>query len=251
MLGRIPPRREEAARREHGEEPRRGDAVERPVVRHEEALRVLVHPGAPGRHPRREGAVLDQLGQPRLLLPLAVAAVHPRGEVGAHGVQALLHDVHGRGHQRVADGAEPGELGEAAHGVRERGDGVVADVELPERGEEADGVGELPEELEVLADVERLEVGEVLEPVGERAEAVEPGVQRPERRHVRRRGGELRQLVGVHRQLPEAVQLEPQRVRQLRQLVEVGVQLLQRTATRQFKKLTLVNTVLTSSISMY
>uniref|UniRef100_J3M157 Uncharacterized protein n=1 Tax=Oryza brachyantha TaxID=4533 RepID=J3M157_ORYBR len=231
MLGRVPPRREEAARREHGEEPRRGEAVERAVVGHEEALRVLVHPGAAGRHPRGEGAVLDERpGQPRLLLLLGVVGgVHAGGEVGAHGVEALVDDVHGRGDERVADGAEPGELGEAAHGVRQRGDGVVADVELPERDEEADGVGELPEELEVLADVERLEVDEVLEAVGERAEAVEPGVQRPERRHVRRRVGELGQLVGVHRQLPEAVQLEPQRVRQLRQLVEVGVQLLQCT----------------------
>ena len=151
MLGRVPPRREEPPRRQHAEEPRRGDAaaVERPVVRHEQALgAAAVHlGGAAGRHhPRREGAVLDQLGHPALLLPpvLLVGAVHPRAEVGAHGVEALLDDVHGRGHQRVAHGAEPGELGETTHGVRERGDGVVADVQLPERGEEADAVGELP-----------------------------------------------------------------------------------------------------------
>jgi hypothetical protein len=235
MLGRVPPRREEPPRRQHAEEPRRRDAaVERPVVRHEQALLgVAVHLGrAAGRHhPRREGAVLHQLGHPALLPPpVLVGAIHPRAEVGAHGVEALLDDVHGRAHQRVARSAEPGELGEAAHGVRERGDGVVADVQLPERDEEADAVGELAQVLEVLAHVQGLEAAEVLEPVGQRAEAVEPRVQRPQRRHV---GGGRRQvgeLVGVDGEAAEAVELETQRVRQLRQLVEVGVQLLQRTA---------------------
>jgi hypothetical protein len=234
VFGRISPRREETPGRQHAEKRRRRNAaaVERPVIRHVEAVGVVpVHLGAAGRHhPRREGAVLDQLGHPALLLGLG-GAVHPRAEVGAHGVEALLDDVHGRAHQRVARGAEPGELGEAAHGVRERGDGVVADVQLPERDEEADAVGQLPQVLEVLAHVERLEAAEVLQPVGQRAEAVEARVQRPQRRHVGGGRRQVRELVGVDGQPPEAVELEAQRVRQPRQLVEVGVQLLQRTGT--------------------
>jgi hypothetical protein len=232
MFGRIPPRREKPSGRQHAEEPRRRDAVERPVIRHEEALGALVHLGAAGRHhPRRERAVLDQLlGHPRpLLLLVALGAVDPRAEVGAYGIEALLHHFHGRAHRRVARGAELDELGEAAHGVRQRGDGVVADVQLPERDEEADAVGQLPQVLEVLAHVERLEVSEVLEPVGELAEAVEARIQRPQRHHVGGGEGQGGELVGVDGQPAEAVELEAQRVRQLRQLVEVGIQLLQRT----------------------
>ncbi|CAL5025580.1 unnamed protein product [Urochloa decumbens] len=234
VFGRVPPRREEPPGREHAEEPRRrdGTAIERPVIRHEEALGggIAVHlVGCAARrhHSRREGAVLDQLRHPPLLLPLLASAVHPRGEVRAHCFKALLHDVHGRAHQRVARGAEAGELGEASHGVRERGDGVVADVELPERDEEADAVGEVPQVLEVLAHVEGLQVAQVLEPVGELAEAVEARVQRPERHHVGGGGWQVGDLVGVDGEAPEPVELEPQRVRKLRQLVEVGVQLLQ------------------------
>lgn len=85
------------------------------------------HP--PGRHPPREGAVFNQLGHPSfLLLGIDASAVHPGAEVGAHGVEALLDDVHGRADKRVSDSAELGELGEAAHGVREHGDGVVANI---------------------------------------------------------------------------------------------------------------------------
>jgi hypothetical protein len=186
MLGRIPPRREEPSGRQHAEEPRGRDAVERPVIRGEEALGALVHLAAPGRHhPGRERAVLDQLlGHPRSLLLIAVVTVDPRAEVGAHGVEALLHHLHGRADERVGRGAELDELGEAAHGVRQSGDGVVADVQLTERDEEADAVGQLAKALEVLAHVERFQVAEVLEPVGQRTEAVEARVQRPQRRHV-------------------------------------------------------------------
>ena len=229
MLGGISPRREETPWRQHAEEPRRRDAaaVERLVIRHVEAVGAVVLGAAGRHHPRREGAVLDELGHPALLLGLG-GAVHPRAEVGAHGVEALLDDVHGRAHQRVARGAEPGELGEAAHGVRQRGDGVVAHVQLPERDEEADAVGQLPQVLEVLAHVQRLQPAQVLQPVGQRAQAVEARVQRPQRRHVGGGRRQVRQLVGVHGQTPEAMELEAQRVRQPRQLVEVGVQLLQR-----------------------
>jgi hypothetical protein len=181
MLGRIPPWREEPSGRQHAEEPRGRDAVERPVIRREEALGALVHLAAPRRHhPGRERAVPDQLlGHPRPLLLIAVVTVDPRAQVGAHGVEALLHDLHGRAHERVARGAELDELGEAAHGVRQRRDGVVADVQLTERDEEADAVGQLAKALEVLAHVERFQVAEVLEPVGQRAEVVETRVQCP------------------------------------------------------------------------
>lgn len=85
--------------------------------------------------------------------------------------------------------------------------------------------------MEVLADVEHLEVDEVLKAVRECPDAVQASVEGTQRRHVGGGEREAGELVGVDGELAEAVELEPQRVRQPRQLVEVGVQLLQRTAS--------------------
>ncbi|XLR43249.1 hypothetical protein HN51_027286 [Arachis hypogaea] len=76
------------------------------------------------------------------------------------------------------------ELVEAGNGRRQRGDPIVVDVKFDEREEEANGVRERAEEVEVLANVKGFEADEVFEVVGEGVEAVETGVEDLERGEV-------------------------------------------------------------------
>ena len=68
-------------------------------------------------------------------------AVHPLTHVLPHRMQPLLQHLGRGGRQRVALHAELLELAEAADGVREGRDVVVARVQLHEGEEEADRVG--------------------------------------------------------------------------------------------------------------
>lgn len=124
--------------------------------------------------------------------------IHPCTQILAHGVYSSCDDVHGRDHEGVALNMEGAELGEAAKGVGESGEVVVADVEVGERDEKAEGEGERTEVVEVLAEVEGLEADEVLEAVREGAEAVETGVEGAQGGQVGGGGWEEGQLVGVY-----------------------------------------------------
>lgn len=102
--------------------------------------------------------------------------VHPLAQELLDDVKALVDDVGGRGNQRVSFNFQLLELLEAAQGVGQDGDAVVADVQLQKGHEHADGVGELGEVLEVLADVQHLQAHHVLQIFRELAQAVEAGV---------------------------------------------------------------------------
>lgn len=119
-------------------------------------------------------------------------------QVLPNGLNAEAHNNFRRAHERIPFDFKSLEVGQAADGVGKGRNGVVADVEGGEGGEEAEGVREGGEVVEVLADVEGLELGKVLEIFGEGPEAVEMGVEGPECHHVGGGGREVSKLVGVH-----------------------------------------------------
>lgn len=186
-------------------------------------LVLRMHPAA-GERPQ-----LRQLPDPRLLFlrPYRIRGGHFHAKVLSDGIRSLLDDFHRGANKRIPLGPELAELGQATDGLGEDADSIVADVELGEGDEEADGVRNRGEELEVLADVQGLEADEVFESVGEGSEAVEAGVEVFEGRHVRSGVREERELVRIHGEPFEVCELEPDGVRELREFVEVHVQLLE------------------------